>query len=112
MSTPILKAPIWDKLFHVHIDASAYAINCILTQPREFNKDFPIAYASKQLIAAKKNYTTSEQEGLTMIYAVKKSFYYLLANKFVFFMDHQALLYLVNKPCASKMFCDSLRIQL
>ena len=34
-----------------------------------------------------------------MVYAVKKFRHYLLANKFVFFTDHQALLYLVNKPC-------------
>ena len=33
-----------------------------------------------------------------MIYAIMKFKNYLLANKFVFFMDHQALLYLVNKP--------------
>ena len=51
VSVPILRAPIWDRVFHVHIDASAYAIGCILTQPGEFNKDFPIAYASRQLIA-------------------------------------------------------------
>ena len=46
VSAPILRAPVWDKVFHVHIDASAYTIGCILTQPREFNKDFPIAYAN------------------------------------------------------------------
>ena len=34
-----------------------------------------------------------------MIYDVKKFCHYLLANQFVFFTDHQALLYLVNKPC-------------
>ena len=34
-----------------------------------------------------------------MIYAVKKFWHYLLANPFVFYVDHQALLYLVNKPC-------------
>ena len=34
-----------------------------------------------------------------MIFAVKKFRHYLLATKFVFFTDHQALLYLVNKPC-------------
>ena len=38
---------------------------------------------------------------MTMIYAVKKFRYYLLANKFIFFVNHQALLYLVNKPCAT-----------
>ncbi|MCO5580323.1 hypothetical protein L7F22_034189 [Adiantum nelumboides] len=36
-----------------------------------------------------------------MIYSVKKFCYYLLDNKFVFYVDHQALLYLVNKPCAT-----------
>ena len=60
VSAPILRAPVWDKVFHVHIDASSYAIGCILTQLGEFNKDFSIAYASRQLIAAKKNYTTIE----------------------------------------------------
>ena len=100
-SAPILRAPVWDQIFHVHIDASAYAIGCILAQPGEFNKDFPIAYASRQMIAAEKNYTTTEREGLTMVYAVKKFRHYLLANKFIFFVDHQALLYLVNKPCAT-----------
>ena len=34
-----------------------------------------------------------------MIYAIKKYRHYLLSNKFVFFTDHHALLYLVNKPC-------------
>src|SRR5271156_6467063 len=63
--------------------------------------DFPVSYASRQLNSAEKNYTTIEREGLAMIYAVKKFRHYLLANKFIFFVDHQALLYLVNKPCAT-----------
>jgi hypothetical protein len=33
-----------------------------------------------------------------MIYDVKKFKHYILGNSFIFFMDHQALLYLVNKP--------------
>ena len=49
----------------------------------------------------KSNYTTIEREGLGMIYAVKKYRYYLLTTKFFFYVDHQALLYLVNKPCST-----------
>ena len=63
--------------------------------------DFPVSYASRQLHSAKKNYTTTKREGLSMVYAVKKFRHYLLANKFIFFVDHQALMYLVNKPCAT-----------
>src|SRR5271156_1480600 len=100
-SAPILKSPDWNVIFHVHIDASNFAIGAILAQPGEKNINFPISYASRQLNQAEQNYTTTEREGLGMIYAVKKFCHYLLANKFVFFTDHQALLYLVNKPCST-----------
>ena len=59
-------------MFHVHIDASNFAIGAILAQPGEKNMDFPISYASRQLNSTEKNYTTTEREGLGMIYAVKK----------------------------------------
>ena len=98
-SAPILKSPDWGLIFHVHVDASNFAIGAILAQPGEKNMDFPISYASRQLNSAERNYTTTEREGLGMIYVVKKFWHYLLANKFTFFVDHQALLYLVNKPC-------------
>ena len=90
VSAPILKAPKWDKVFHVHIDASAFAIGCILAQPHEQNMDFPISYANRQLNSAEKNYTTTEREGLAMVYAIKKFRHYLLANHFIFFVDHHA----------------------
>ena len=88
-------------IFHVHIDTSNFAIGAILAQPREKNMDFPISYASRQLNSAEQNYTTTKGEGLGMVYAVKKFWHYLFANKFTFFVDHQALLYLVNKPCST-----------
>ena len=91
ITAPVLKSPDWTEIFHVHVDASAFAIGCVLAQPSEGNMDFPICYASRQLHIAEKNYTTTEREGLGMIYAVKKFRHYLLANQFVFFVDHQAL---------------------
>jgi hypothetical protein len=36
-----------------------------------------------------------------MIYAVKKIRSYLLGNNVMFFMDHQVLLYLINKLIAT-----------
>jgi hypothetical protein len=45
-----------------------------------------------------KNYPTINKETLAMIHAIKKLCDYILGNTFTFFVDHQALIYLVNKP--------------
>ena len=56
---PILRAPNWNKVFHVHIDASNFAIGCILAPPGEHRMEFLISYASHQFNLAEKNYTTT-----------------------------------------------------
>lgn len=71
-STPILKSPDWTKVFHVHIDASSFAIGCTLAQLKDNYMDFPIIYASRQLNSKERNYKTIEREGLSMVYAIKK----------------------------------------
>jgi hypothetical protein len=43
------------------------------------------------------NYATAKKETLAMIYAIKKFQHYLFGNSFIFFVGHQALLYLVTK---------------
>ena len=45
-STPILRSPNWDVIFHVHIDASNFAIGYVLAQPGEHKLDHPIYFAS------------------------------------------------------------------
>ena len=79
-----LHAPNWDLIFHVHIDASNFAIGCVLAQPDEYKIDHPIYFASRQLNDAERNYTTTEQEGLSMVYEVKKFRHYLLAKICIF----------------------------
>ncbi|MCO5571845.1 hypothetical protein L7F22_025593 [Adiantum nelumboides] len=63
-SAPILRAPNWNPVFHVHIDASNFAIGCVLTQSGEHKLNYPISFASRQLNDAEKNYTTTEQKSL------------------------------------------------
>jgi hypothetical protein len=87
----------WKLKFHVHIDASNFALGAMLSQNRDRIIDRPIYYASRLMNSAK-NYRPIEKETLTMIYAMKKFKHYLLGNRFTFFVDHQTLLYLVNKP--------------
>jgi hypothetical protein len=43
-----------------------------------------------------------------MVFALHKFKHYLLGNKFVFYVDHMALVYLVNKPQVSWRIAISL----
>ena len=98
VESPILKFPNWSTKFHVHIDASGIAIGAILTQPGDDGMDYPIVYSNRKLNKAERNYSTTEREALGMVFALQKYRHYLLANPFIFYTDHQALKYLVNKP--------------
>ena len=59
--------------------------------------DHPIAFASRRLSKAEKNYSTTEREGLVMVYMLQKFRHYLLGGHFKMYTDHSALKYLVNK---------------
>jgi hypothetical protein len=55
-------------------------------------------YASILLNLVEKIYIIIEKEALAMVYALHKYRHYLLGNRFVFYVDHMALEYLINKP--------------
>ncbi len=55
-------------------------------------------YAFRLLNLVERNYTTFEKEALATVYALHRFRHYLLGNWFVFYVDHMALVYLVNKP--------------
>lgn len=59
--------------------------------------DHPNSYTSGKLNKVEKNYLKTKHEGLGMIFSLQKFRHYLLANPFIFYTDHQALKYLVNK---------------
>jgi hypothetical protein len=58
----------------------------------------PIYFSSRKLSQVECNYTTTEREGLAMIYALQNFRHYLLGSHFKFFTDHSTFKYLVNKP--------------
>ncbi|GJU06464.1 reverse transcriptase domain-containing protein [Tanacetum coccineum] len=96
---PILIAPNWDLPFELMCDASDFAIGAVLGQRHE--KHFrPIHYASKTLIEAQTNYTTTEKELLAIVYAFEKFRSYLIMNKSIVHTDHSALKYLFAKKDA------------
>lgn len=89
---PVLRSPDWNKPYHVFVDTLAFAIDAVLSQRNEQRRNYPIYFASRQLSAAEKNYTTTEREALGMVFAVKKFRHYLLGYEFVFHVDHYSTL--------------------
>ena len=105
VTTPILVFTDWKRPFHVHVYASSIAMGIILAQPRDGGIDHPIDFASRKLSSTERNYTTTEIEGLAMVYALPKFKHYLLGSHFKMFTSHSALKYLVNKPMFGGKIC-------
>ncbi len=82
----------------MHTNASLLAIGAMLAQNPTGKYDHPIVYASRLLNKVDHKYITIEREALVMVYALHKIKHFLLGNKFVFYVYHMALVYLVNKP--------------
>ena len=74
-------------------------------QPGEGDMDHPIAFASRKLSFAERNYMTTERKGLVMVYALPKFRHYLLGGHFKMFTNHSSLNYLVNKPVLGRNIC-------
>jgi hypothetical protein len=77
----------------------------VLSQPGAGDIDHPLAFASRKLSTTKINYTTTEREGLAMVYALQKFRHYLLGGHFKMFTDHSALKYLVKKLVLRGRIC-------
>ena len=67
---PILVLSDWSKEFHVHVNASSIALGAVLAKSRAGDIDHPLAFASRKLSTVEINYTTTEREGLAMVYAL------------------------------------------
>jgi len=99
----MVNAPIFvfqdsKKEFHVHVDVSYVALGAVLTQVGEGEIDHPIAFTSRNLSQVEKNYSTTDCEGLTIVYALQKCWHYLWGAHFKMYIYHFAPKYLVNKP--------------
>jgi hypothetical protein len=95
---PVLMPSNWSKSFHIYCNTSNMAVRSVLCQATgEKEKNQPIAYASKQLTPAERNYLTTERECLAMIFSVEKFRHDLMCNPVVFIVNHMVIKYLVNK---------------
>lgn len=93
ITPPVLAYPDFTLPFVLNTDASSYAIGCVLSQVQN-GKEKPIAYGSRQLNAAERNYSVTEKEALSVVYGVKQFKHYLSASSFKVINDHKGLQWL------------------
>ena len=91
LSPPILSFPQFDKTFVVDTDASQDGLGAMLSQDGERHV---IAYASRVLTKAERQYCATRREMLAVVWAVRYFRAYLWGCCFVICTDHNSLQWL------------------
>ena len=92
----MLVEPTYGQEFILDPDASKYAIERVLGQQRNDQKEHSISYYSKTLNKAEINYTQTEKEALAVVETVEFNRHILLEQKFRVKTDHEALKWLLT----------------
>ena len=92
----VLKFPNFKNNFIIHSDASDCGIGACLSQRDANNQLRPIAFASRSLNKAERNYPTVEAEALGIIYALKQFRPIILGYNIEILTDHKPLIYLLK----------------
>ena len=97
-STPVLTYPKFDEEFIVEVDASKKGLGACLLQKGEDGKVHPIAYASRSLRGAERNYSDFSSfkiELLALKWAITEKFApYLMSSHCIVLTDHNPLAHL------------------
>lgn len=97
VSAPVLKHVNFNLPFIVETDASEFALGAVLLQPESISSLVlhPVAYASRKLATAERNYSVYDKELLGIVFALGKWHQFLFGALFPVkvFTDHSNLQY-------------------
>ena len=84
----LLNFPDFNKEFHIYPDASDYQLSAVIMQDNK-----PLAFYSRKINQTQKNYTTGEQELLSIVETLKEFRNILLGQKLIVHTDHKNIVY-------------------
>lgn len=96
VTAPVLACPDFSRPFTLHCDASGFGIAGTLTQESENGEEHPIAYASRSLNRAERNYSATEREALGVIFSIEHFRPYIEGKRFRVITDHSSLKWFMN----------------
>ncbi|KRH93475.1 LTR retrotransposon [Pseudoloma neurophilia] len=91
-----LELPDLEKTFVIYTDASSFGMGAALCQEKEDGGLIVVQWASKRFLPREINYTVTEKECLSIIWALEK-FRYFLHKQVIIRNDHQALNWLLGQ---------------
>jgi hypothetical protein len=95
ISPPILRCPDYSRGFILTTDASNEGLGAVLSQG-ETGKDLPVAFASRTLNKAERNYSTTEKDLLAIVWGMRYFRPYLFGTKFVVVTDHKPFTWIMS----------------
>lgn len=100
-TAPVLCYPTFDSSFVLETDAGIKGIGAILSQVQKDGQRHPIAYASRSLTPAERNYGITELETLAIVWSITHYHYYLYGQEVTVYTDHSAVQAILNTPSPS-----------
>ena len=98
--------------FCLYVDASDYAVSCVLARCDITGKEQPVAFASSKFTPTQVNRATIEKEAYACIWALQKYRHWLLGSVTTLCSDHNPLTYLSESaPKSAKLMRWVLALQ-